>query len=66
MAGVGIALAFEYFDTTVKTSLEAQTLSEAPVLASIPKVDVKDRALYVEEDAQSAGAESFRKLRTAV
>lgn len=66
LSGTGLVLLLEYFDTTVKSQEEVEGLTGVPVLAMIPRIDTHDAEVYLERDPQSAGAEAFRKLRTAV
>lgn len=43
MAGVGLALLFEYLDTTIKDRTEAEKVLGLPVLGQIPAIDTKGR-----------------------
>jgi capsular exopolysaccharide synthesis family protein len=78
----GIVLAFmlETLDDTVRTSEEAEAISQLPTLAVVPHFDLKKEApgtrtkgspellpdLVSYLDPQSLGAESYRTLRSAI
>jgi polysaccharide biosynthesis transport protein len=64
--GIAIALLGEYLDTRVKNREEAETAAGSPVLATLPKIRVRKREVYIEGDNQSPIAETYRKLRTAI
>lgn len=66
MLGVGLAFLAEYLDTSIKDREEIERIAGVPVLATIPRIEGFDSDVYIERDFQSAGAESFRKLRTAI
>lgn len=78
----GIVLAFllETLDDTVRTSEEAEAISQLPTLAVVPHFDLKKEApgtrtkgspellpdLVSYLDSQSLGAEAYRTLRSAI
>lgn len=66
LAGLALAMLVEQLDVTVKNKDEVEKLTGAPVLAGIPKLDIKGQVVHLEGDLQSIGAEAFRKLRTAL
>lgn len=66
LLGVGVAFLAEYLDTRVKDSEDAEQSAASPVLATLPKIRVRKREVYIEGDNQSAIAETYRKLRTAI
>lgn len=66
VVGVGLALLIEYLDTTIKHKEDVEDRLGLPVLASVPRIQTRREELYLEGDNQSAFAETFRKLRTAL
>lgn len=67
--GVGGAFLAEYLDNTVKTVEEAQRHYGVPVLARLPADSGPDKAAYeivLESRPNSAAAEAYRSLRTAL
>lgn len=66
MLGVGAAFVTEYLDTTIKHKEDIEERLGMPVLAGVPKIRTRVDELYLEGDNQSAFAETFRKLRTAI
>ncbi len=66
LAGLGLALVWERFDTRIRTREQAERIFELPVLGVIPKIPRNRRrsGLVVTEDPVSAAAESFRMLQT--
>jgi capsular exopolysaccharide synthesis family protein len=67
--GVLIVLALGFVDTSIKTVDEAESLLRLPVLCTVPQMREVKKAgspLVVLEQARSAGAESFRTLRTSL
>lgn len=65
-AGVGLAFILDKLDVTIKGKEDVDPHAGAPVLASIPKIQMRRDELYLEGDNQSVFAETFRKLRTAI
>lgn len=67
MIGIGGVILKERLDTSVKTAREIEELTGSSVLASIPLMKGKDRALIATvEEPHSEIAEAYRILRTNV
>jgi Mrp family chromosome partitioning ATPase/capsular polysaccharide biosynthesis protein len=69
LVGCGIALVLDQLDTRLRTSPELEALSEAPVLAELPRdSDVKSGKVVIAmvQAPQSLLAESVRELRTSL
>jgi capsular exopolysaccharide synthesis family protein len=73
VAGILLALLFEYLDDTIKTSEDVERHMRAPVLGVIPFVAPKDRntgeedvALIAARNPKSPIAEAARSLRTSI
>jgi len=68
IAGLGLALVWERFDTHIRTREQAERVFELPVLGELPKITRtrKSRGLVVIHDPVSAASESFRMLQTAL
>lgn len=69
--GIGLALALEYFNNTVRTLEEAERVLHLPVLAAIPtakagRAATAYPALLLRASARSPINEAYRQLRTAV
>ena len=68
IAGLGLALVWERFDTHIRTREQAERVFELPVLGELPKITRtrRGRGLVVLHDPVSAASESFRMLQTAL
>jgi Mrp family chromosome partitioning ATPase/capsular polysaccharide biosynthesis protein len=69
LVGCGIALVLDQLDTRLRTSPELEALTEAPVLAELPRdSDVKSGKVVIAmvQAPQSLLAESVRELRTSL
>jgi Mrp family chromosome partitioning ATPase len=68
LAGLGLALVWERFDTHIRTRAQAEKIFELPVLGELPKItrSRRRRGLVVLDDPVSAASESFRMLQTAL
>lgn len=66
LLGFGLAVLAEHLDRTIKDKDDLEESLGLPVLASIPKIQMRSDELHLEVDNQSVFAESFRKLRTAI
>ena len=68
LAGLGLALVWERFDTHIRTRAQAEKIFELPVLGELPRLtrSRRRRGLVVLDDPVSAAAESFRMLQTAL
>jgi len=80
MAGVGLALVLEFFDSTVHRTEDLEALTGRPVLGLVPMVKAKqmradnpnmalpDRAVghYSAKHPKSSVSEAFRSLRTSL
>jgi capsular exopolysaccharide synthesis family protein len=66
--GIGLAFFVEYLDDSIKTPEEAEALLHTPVLGVVSNWHGKEQAIetVVLDDPRSAGAESFKTLRTAL
>ena len=65
VVGLGAALAYDSFDTSIKSPDQLRELAEVPNLGLIAfDADVPSRPLTLHEDAQSPRSEAFRQLRT--
>jgi capsular exopolysaccharide synthesis family protein len=68
-AGIALVLGIRTVDTTIKTVDEAERMVGLPTLGAVQYLHhLRDprKQLVVREDAQSAGAEAFRSLRTSI
>jgi len=69
LLGLGLALAVDRLDTRLRERDEVEEAFGLPVLAEIPKVSRKvraDHALVTELQPESAAAEAYRSLRSAI
>ena len=68
LAGLGLALVWERFDTHIRTRAQAEKIFELPVLGELPRLtrSRRRRGLVVLDDPVSAASESFRMLQTAL
>ena len=68
IAGLGLALVWERFDTRIRTREQAEKVFELPVLGELPKITRtrRSRGLVVLHDPVSAASESFRMLQTTL
>jgi Mrp family chromosome partitioning ATPase/capsular polysaccharide biosynthesis protein len=69
LVGIGIALVREQFDTRLRTSSGAESITTAPILAELPAdSDVRSGkvAIALVQAPQSQIAESIRELRTSL
>jgi Mrp family chromosome partitioning ATPase len=68
LAGLGLALVWERFDTHICTRAQAEKIFELPVLGELPRLtrSRRRRGLVVLDDPVSAASESFRMLQTAL
>lgn len=69
MCGVGLALALEALDSSLKTPEQAETFLNIPLLTAIPQiatVQAGRKQLIMSEGGESFGAEAFRTLRTTL
>lgn len=67
LLGAGVVALLEFLDNTVKPEVDIQTLTGAPLLATvsqIAKLEPGGRQVYTMSQPQSAAAESMRLLRT--
>ncbi|MFP4226680.1 MAG: GumC family protein, partial [Desulfobacterales bacterium] len=68
MAGIGLAFFLEYLDNTVKTTEDAETRTEVPVLGMVPLF--KDKTYEIEKIAHqlphSAISERYKAIRTVL
>jgi capsular exopolysaccharide synthesis family protein len=65
--GLLLALGLEGMDTTLKTPEEVEKWLEAPTLAMIPHLDLKDKSeLVVHHGTEPLASESYRGLRTSI
>jgi len=64
---IGIILSFvlDFFDGKIKSEEDIKKITSAPILASIPKIKLKDnKQLMLDEDSPKELLEGFRILRT--
>jgi Mrp family chromosome partitioning ATPase len=68
LAGLGLALVWERFDTHIRTRAQAEKIFELPVLGELPRLtrSRRRRGLVVLDDPVSAASESFRMLQTTL
>jgi polysaccharide biosynthesis transport protein len=69
LAGIGIALARDQFDTRLRTTSATEAITDSPILAELPEdSDVKSGKVSVAlvQAPQSLMAESIRDLRTSL
>ncbi len=65
--GVLLALGLNSLDHSFKTVDQVEDVLQMPVLGAVPVMnDVRKSRMVVSDDPQSAGAEAFRTLRTAL
>ncbi|UCD57683.1 MAG: polysaccharide biosynthesis tyrosine autokinase, partial [Candidatus Hydrogenedentota bacterium] len=75
--GIGLCFFVEYFDTTVKTKEDAESVTGVPVIGYVPEISNDGIAkagngpttpleLHLLEDPRSGVAEAFRSIRTAL
>lgn len=66
--GVGLAFFFEYLDNTIKSPDEVETRLGVPVLGIVPLFESRGKNIekIILEEPQSAFAESYKTLRTAI
>jgi capsular exopolysaccharide synthesis family protein len=71
--GLAVALSFflDYMDTTIKNEQDVKNLLRAPILGSIPDIQLEvsegvNADLVVQQKPRSHVAEAFRSLRTAM
>lgn len=73
--GVGVALAFEHVDDTIKTPEDIKARVSIPLLGFVPRIEVEDDSgkrkagnrrtgLVVVEEPMSSAAEAYRNIRT--
>lgn len=62
---VGLVYVAEMLDLTVKSKEELEELG-LPVIGAVPTFNKGGSELYLVQDPQDAGGESFRKLRTSI
>jgi capsular exopolysaccharide synthesis family protein len=68
-SGIMLAMFLNALDRSIKTVDQAEECLQLPVLSTVPKfsgVPEDQRKLIMSDEAQSAEAESFRTLRTAL
>jgi capsular exopolysaccharide synthesis family protein len=67
LLGAGLVALLEFLDNTVKPDVNIQSLTGAPMLASVaqlPKLEPGGRQVYTMSQPQSSASESMRLLRT--
>ncbi|MCW2570994.1 MAG: Tyrosine-protein kinase Wzc [Frankiales bacterium] len=65
LVGLGLALALDGLDRTVKTAAQAHQLLDTPVLGAVPRLGRK-RAVVMAPAGNDPVSEAYRSLRTAV
>jgi polysaccharide biosynthesis transport protein len=69
VAGVGLALALGFVDTSLKTLEETEQFLNFPVLSAVPRISDLESArsqIIMNDEANFAGGEAFRSLRTSI
>jgi polysaccharide biosynthesis transport protein len=69
VAGVGLALALGFVDTSLKTLEETEQFLNFPVLSAVPRIPDLESAtsqIIMNDEANFAGGEAFRSLRTSI
>jgi polysaccharide biosynthesis transport protein len=67
--GVGLALALGFVDTSLKSLEETELFLNFPVLSAVPRVpelESESSQIIMNDEANFAGAEAFRSLRTSI
>jgi capsular polysaccharide biosynthesis protein/Mrp family chromosome partitioning ATPase len=68
LVGLGLALVWERFDTSIRSREQAETVLGLPVLGEVPGVSASRgrRGLVVLDDPVSASAEAYRMFQTTL
>lgn len=69
MCGVGLALALGFVDTSLKSLEETEQFLNFPVLSAVPRIPDLESAtsqIIMNDEANFAGGEAFRSLRTSI
>jgi polysaccharide biosynthesis transport protein len=69
VAGVGLALALGFVDTSLKSLEETEQFLNFPVLSAVPRIPDLESAtsqIIMNDEANFAGGEAFRSLRTSI
>ncbi len=66
MLGVLMAFLLEFLDDTIKTPEDVEQKLKLPVLGVIPELGTKESVVAAMADPQSAFAEAYRSVRTAL
>ncbi|MCL4179119.1 MAG: AAA family ATPase [Verrucomicrobia bacterium] len=67
--GVGLALALGFVDTSLKSLEETEQFLNFPVLSAVPRLpelEAETSQIIMNDEANFAGAEAFRSLRTSI
>jgi Mrp family chromosome partitioning ATPase/uncharacterized protein involved in exopolysaccharide biosynthesis len=67
--GVGLALALGFVDTSLKSLEETERFLNIPVLSAVPRLpelEAETSQIIMNDEANFAGAEAFRSLRTSL
>jgi Mrp family chromosome partitioning ATPase len=67
--GVGLALALGFVDTSLKSLEETERFLNVPVLSAVPRLpelEAESSQIIMSDEANFAGAEAFRSLRTSI